>query len=114
MEFFDSADSDQFNPHLNSDWTNADSHLTSFELTQAHSADSKWQAYQRLEMLPPQVTRSVPTFTFGLGYLWRTLLQLLVAELIEEQQVDYLERCLASEDKQRSRSALQRFLTLIK
>lgn len=113
MNFFDSADSDQFNPNLNTDRTDIGSDLTNFHLPQVHDIDSKWQAYQRLEMLPPQVTRSAPTFTFGLGYLWRALLQLLVAELVEEQRVDYLERCL-DEDKRRSSSALQRFLTLIK
>lgn len=66
----------------------------------SHSSihDSQWQAYKRLEAIPDFVRDPrIPEFRsiFGLGRLWRGLLHLLVDELVDEQQVEYLERCWA-------------------
>ncbi len=61
------------------------------------SASTQRRTYQRLERLPFSDS-SGPTFSFGLSSAWRKLVQLLVNELVEEQRVDYLERCWAASD----------------
>jgi hypothetical protein len=107
MNYFDSNEADRLSNQLNARLHS----LSGFETSQSQLSDLKWQTYQRLEMLPPQMVRSVPIFTFGLRQIWRGLLGLLVAELVDkEQQVDYLEHCLTAE----RRSSLRQFLTLIK
>lgn len=60
--------------------------------------DAQWRAYKQLELVPeslPKHDANNISFKLGLGWLWRGLLSLLMDELIDEQQVDYLERCWA-------------------
>lgn len=58
---------------------------------------SCWQAYKALELIPdavpPQANRL--NFAFGLNQIWRLLLVALTQELVDEQQIEYLERCWA-------------------
>jgi hypothetical protein len=56
----------------------------------------RWQTYKQLELISDRVSKpqaNQPRFLFGLDLAWHTILSLLIAELIEEQQVEYLERC---------------------
>ncbi len=60
------------------------------------TTQSQWQEYCRLEGLPetsPHPYLESPKFTFGLRRFWKGLLSLLVDELVEDQRIDYLERC---------------------
>jgi hypothetical protein len=88
-------------------------------LSHQSDSESQWQAYQRLELIPDSVsqpTLAATTPTWGLGWLWRGLLHLLMDELVVEQQVEYLERCWyhnASEQKHDSRNTLQRLWVLM-
>lgn len=68
-----------------------------------------WFLYRKLELLPAAETHSEPAPTFGLNRLWNGLLGLLTEELVEEQRVEYLERCLK---KSRS-SGIRQFFKLI-
>ncbi len=70
------------------------------------------QLYRQLELLPPAEDNCPTPFTFGLNAAWKLLLHLLVEELVEEQQVEYLERCLTADQTAES-NGLKRFLTLI-
>jgi hypothetical protein len=77
-----------------------------------------WYLYKNLELLPASEEfhpESIPTF--GLGRLWRGLLGLLTDELIEEQRVEYLERCLQRDMAQSPEKArfggVRRFFKLI-
>lgn len=76
-----------------------------------------WHLYQDLELLPASESRSTSVPTFGLDRLWRGLLGLLADELIEEQRVEYLERCLQhdiAEPKAKEQSSVwKQFLKLI-
>ncbi|MBW4464766.1 MAG: hypothetical protein KME07_04910 [Pegethrix bostrychoides GSE-TBD4-15B] len=67
--------------------------------------------YCELEQLPPSAISNPSSFNFGLGFAWKLLLQALVEELVEEQQVEYLERCLTADAD--ATNGLKRFLTLI-
>jgi hypothetical protein len=56
----------------------------------------RWETYKKLELIPDRICKpniSKSHFLFGLGSAWHILLSLLIAELIEEQRVEYLERC---------------------
>lgn len=56
----------------------------------------QWQTYKQLELIPDSVPNpyaSGSAFTFGLSLAWRSLLSLLMDELVDEQQVEYIERC---------------------
>lgn len=82
--------------------------------------NSHWQTYKQLELIPdsiPNPYARVSTFKFGLNHAWRSLLSLLVDELVTEQQVEYIERCWAlNEFGQRDKSAsnpLQRLWVLM-
>jgi hypothetical protein len=55
--------------------------------------------------------RTIPTF--GVTRIWRGVLGLLMDELIEEQQVEYLERCLQHEIAEPQTSIWRQFLKLI-
>lgn len=59
------------------------------------SNSSSWETYRRLELIPDSVTKSPPRFAFGVDWFWKGLLYLLVNELVDEQQVEYLDRCWA-------------------
>ncbi|MER3433229.1 MAG: hypothetical protein C4288_07330 [Leptolyngbya sp. ERB_1_1] len=76
-----------------------------------------WSLYKDLELLPTSETRRESIPTFGLNRLWRGLLGLLADELIEEQRVEYLERCLqktpSESQNQVQRDGVQQFLKLI-
>lgn len=83
------------------------------------SPDAQWQTYQELEQITDTASSPSdhPRFMFGLGAAWKILISLLIDELIEEQRVDYLERCWQSsqsgnEDKP-DRHPLRKFLVLI-
>jgi hypothetical protein len=77
----------------------------------------RWEAYKQLELVTDEIEnpdRHRGGFKFGIDRVWRTLIALLVDELVTEQQVDYLDRCWDADAKDRSPSkTLQRFLTLI-
>jgi hypothetical protein len=77
----------------------------------------RWKAYKQLELVPDEIDNSDRhggSFKFGIDKVWRTLITLLVDELVTEQQIDYLDRCWGVDRKDRSPSkTLQRFLTLI-
>ena len=54
------------------------------------------KAYKQLELIPDGVFKpnaDKPHFLFCLNLAWHIVLSLLIAELVEEQQVEYLERC---------------------
>ena len=96
----------------NSNWQNSNRRLTS---------DTQWQAYKKLELISdalPNPSASRPGFKFGLDLVWRTLIVLLVDELVDpEQQAEYLDRCWALADFEQPASAkantLQRLWLLI-
>lgn len=77
----------------------------------------QWEAYKQLELVPDSIDNPAHNrsgFNFGIERIWRTLLGLLMDELVTEQQVEYLDRCWDADEKDRSASkTLQRFLTLI-
>jgi hypothetical protein len=77
----------------------------------------RWEAYKQLELVSDPIDNSDRHrggFKFGIDLVWRTLLGLLVDELVTEQQIDYLDRCWGANEDDRSPSkTLQRFLTLI-
>ena len=81
--------------------------------------NAQWQTYKHLELIPdsvPNPDASVSAFTFGLNLAWRSLLSLLMDELVDEQQVEYIERCWAlNESGQRANpsSPLQRLWVLM-
>lgn len=87
---------------------------------QAHRSTngSQWNTYQQLELIPSVANPANRTnyLTTKLNALWRPLLALLMDELVEEQQVEYLERCLSLNELgkgQSSCNSLKRFWTLI-
>jgi len=56
----------------------------------------QWQVYKQLELIPetiPDPRKAGIAFTFGCGWVWKNLLQLAASELIEDQQIKYLQRC---------------------
>jgi hypothetical protein len=60
------------------------------------SHSDRWENYKQLELIPDRICKPNTNkfrFLFGLGSAWHILLSLLIAELIEEQRVEYLERC---------------------
>jgi hypothetical protein len=75
----------------------------------------RWEVYKHLELVPDEIDRpNRGGFKFGIARVWRTLIGLLMDELVTEQQIDYLDRCWGVDEKDRSPSkTLQRFLTLI-
>ena len=91
------------------------------QLSNRSPQEYQWQAYKQLELLPasvPNPSANTPKFRLGLGIAWRTLVSLLVDELVDqEQQVEYLERCWTSESGDdeglSSRNTLQRLWTLM-
>ncbi len=83
--------------------------------------DYQWQAYKQLELLPvsvPNPSAKTLKFRLGLDLAWRSLVSLLVDELVDqEQQVEYLERCWTLEFGRKDPSpatTLQRLWTLMK
>jgi hypothetical protein len=79
----------------------------------------QWEAYKQLELLPDveRPNHHHAPFKFGIERVWRTLISLLLDELVIEQKIDYLDRCWGSNDlgdgKRSPSQTLQRFLTLI-
>ncbi|MBD2313658.1 hypothetical protein H6G20_18480 [Desertifilum sp. FACHB-1129] len=68
-----------------------------------------WQLYKRLELISsrvPDPRRSRLQLKWGVDLAWRSLLNLLVDELIEEQQVEYLERCWALDESKETQASL--------
>ncbi len=64
----------------------------------SYDRPAQWQQYCELELIPltlPDPATQTPPFTWGLNWLWRGLLHLLIEELVEEQRVEYLDRCWA-------------------
>lgn len=65
-------------------------------LTHSQEKDVRWGVYRELELIPRSVTgqpRRTHFLLSGLNILWRKLLALLIDELVEEQRVEYLDRC---------------------
>lgn len=81
--------------------------------------DSQWNVYRQLELIPESIPNPAdhPRFISAINLLWRPLLALLVDELVEEQRVEYLDRCwLLDEFGEREpspSSSLQRLWTLM-
>jgi hypothetical protein len=79
----------------------------------------RWQNYQQLELIPDTVSKPDSNrlrFWFGLDLAWQILLSLLADELVEEQQMEYLERCWNLDEfghKQDNSSFLQRLWKLM-
>lgn len=81
-------------------------------------AQSRWLTYRQLELISDGVPDpEQPAFAFGLNFLWRGLLNLLSEELVDEQRVEYLDRCWQlneTEARQQSpTTTLQRLWTLM-
>jgi hypothetical protein len=80
--------------------------------------DKQWKAYKQLELIPESIPLpTAPLPLFGLSLAWKTLLSLLAEELVDDQQVDYLERCLALDEfgygEKSPDNSLQRLWTLM-
>lgn len=80
----------------------------------------RWQLYKRLELIPdstPNPKISPTALTTGVGWLWRSLISLLIAELVaEEREDEYLERCWAlnlASDRNRFYHSLRQLLILM-
>lgn len=59
---------------------------------------NQWQLYKKLELIPNSVSQPRTKQTilaFPLQLAWKVLIDALANELVYEQQIDYLERCLA-------------------
>lgn len=88
-------------------------------LDQSLSSSAQWRTYQQLELIPetiPNPAEQANPLASTLNLLWRPLLGLLIDELIEEQRVEYLDRCWALnqfDEEQSVSNSLQRFWTLI-
>jgi hypothetical protein len=89
-------------------------------LNSKSTTSSQWKIYKQLEMIPnsiPNPFNRANYFNSALNLGWRPLLNLLIDELIEEQRVDYLERCWSSnefeEDKKSQSNSLHKFFVLI-
>lgn len=58
--------------------------------------DCQWALYKQLELIPPRTPhpydRSIPLAS-AFNPLWKSLLRLLLDELVYEQQIEYLDRC---------------------
>lgn len=81
---------------------------------------SQWNVYKRLELIPESVSQPADRpshFISGLNLLWRPLLGLLIEELVEEQRVEYLDRCWSLNEfgkgEKSPTNSLQRFWVLI-
>lgn len=81
--------------------------------------DPQWYCYRHLELIPkaaPKPSRYRNPLTSGLNTLWSSLLSILMEELVEEQRIEYLDRCWALDEfgeGERPSSSLRRFWTLI-
>ncbi|NJN58791.1 MAG: hypothetical protein HC879_15475 [Leptolyngbyaceae cyanobacterium SL_5_9] len=77
----------------------------------------QWQSYRQLELLSDLTPAPVSSrISLGISFLWRSLLSILVDELVEEQRVEYLERCWRADQTHSGnpvRHPWQQFLTLI-
>lgn len=87
-----------------------------------HKAESEaqWERYRQLELLPesvPNPANASNPLTSSLNPLWRSLLALLIDELVAEQRVEYLDRCWSlnawGERDQSSPHSLHRLWTLM-
>ncbi|MCU0536720.1 MAG: hypothetical protein MUD14_22765 [Hydrococcus sp. Prado102] len=59
---------------------------------------NQWQLYKQLELIPdsiPKQPTKQPVLTLPLQLAWKVFIDALANELVYEQQVEYLERCLA-------------------
>lgn len=81
---------------------------------------SQWKAYKELELIPHSVPYSQAnkvTFAFGLDRVWQLLIVALTQELVEDQQVEYLERCLTASnfdlESHKGSQTLQKLWTLM-
>jgi hypothetical protein len=84
-----------------------------------HDTESRWKTYKRLEQLPldlpnPQTQHtnrlSLRPMQWGTQNLWRTLLDALAAELVLDQQLEFLERCWQQDCEGRHKPAILRQL----
>lgn len=84
---------------------------------QRFAVDRQWQTYKQLELLPdsaPSPRSAVPAVIAG--WFWQKLLDLLMDELVEEQQIEYLDRCwqlTVTEQSDQQASTLKRLWTLM-
>jgi len=80
-------------------------------------ASQQWQSYKQLELVPDSTPAPQPSkIDLGIPFLWRSLLSLLIDELVDEQRVEYLERCWTVDQvhsDRPSRHPWQQFFILI-
>lgn len=77
-----------------------------------------WQIYKKLEFLPdslPEPSVEEGIYLYPLRQAWRILLDVLVNELIYEQQIEFLERCLKQDilDIYTEKKSWKKFLKLL-
>ncbi|PSF37665.1 hypothetical protein C7H19_08915 [Aphanothece hegewaldii CCALA 016] len=76
-----------------------------------------WQLYKELECLPqsiPEPTAEAAVLTFPLREAWKVLMNVLAQELVYEQQIEFLERCLDHElEENQPNNFWGKFLKLI-
>ncbi len=65
------------------------------ERNKAEIDRDRWETYKQLELVPDSIDNPAHNrggFKFGIDRVWRTLLGLLMDELVPDQQVEYLDR----------------------
>lgn len=90
------------------------------KLNHSSTNGSRWDVYRQMELIPESVPQAVERpngLVSGLNLLWRPLLGLLIDELVEEQRVEYLDRCWSLNEFGKGEKSpshpLQRFWILI-
>lgn len=59
---------------------------------------NQWQLYKKLELIPDSIPKSPnkqPVLALPLQLAWKVFIDALAKELVYEQKIEYLERCLA-------------------
>lgn len=82
-------------------------------ITHRSLEDAWWNRYRQMELIPKTVPNPAShrnPVKGGLNVLWRSLLALLVDELVEEQRVEYLERCWSLNELDEVEQSPSRFL----
>ncbi len=81
---------------------------------------SQWSVYRKLELIPESVPDPSGKPNYGISAFrlcWRKLLHLMIDELVEEERVEYLDRCWALDEfgqgEQSPTGSLQRLWMLM-
>lgn len=87
--------------------------------TRSSIDETRWNLYRQLELLPesvPNPAKQGNSFTSRLNVFWRSLLGLLIDELVEDQRVEYLDRCWSLNEfgeSEKSSNSLHRLWVLM-